>query len=563
MKPRIWINKIKFSDDTEISLEKDDIVVFVGPNNSGKTVSLNELSSKIQNQNNETKVIKEIEIEKEGSVDELLSFLESISIVRKDTNNPNNPNFLGYGYSLRLNNIRNQWQNNNQEFRELSSIFINLLKTENRLTATNPPENIALTSQPPQHPIHFLQKDDSIESKFNNYFKQAFGLDIVIHRNAGNKVPIYIGEKPDFEEGEDRVSISYTQKVEKLDLLHKQGDGMRSFMGVLLNSFLSYHSIICIDEPEAFLHPPQARLIGKMLGEDLPSERQLFLATHNLDFLKGLLDSKAKNIHIIRIERDGNINPVRHLDRQDIEKIWNDPILKHSNILDGLFHTHVILCESDSDCRFYSAITNSLYSDSEKPMPDILFIHSGGKDRMPVIIKALKDLNIRISVICDFDVLNDHQPIQNIYKSLGGDWDSVQTKWHSVKKAIEDKKPELQIDEAKQQINETLDNNSEKYLTKKSIRDIKKILRKTSAWSYAKEQGKNFIPNGQPTQDYQILVEELNQAGLYVVEIGELESFCKSVGNHGPKWVNEVLQKDLKSDSELEEARNFVEKIVK
>ncbi len=47
-----------------------------------------------------------------------------------------------------------------------------------------------------------------------------------------------------------------------------------------------------------------------------------------------------------------------------------------------------------------------------------------------------------------------------------------------------------------------------------------------------------------------------------ILEVGEVESFVKSVGNHGPKWVNEVLTKDLKNDPELEQARQFVKHLM-
>jgi hypothetical protein len=50
--------------------------------------------------------------------------------------------------------------------------------------------------------------------------------------------------------------------------------------------------------------------------------------------------------------------------------------------------------------------------------------------------------------------------------------------------------------------------------------------------------------------------------GLLILEVGELESFAKSVGNHGPKWVSEVLTKDLKNDQELETARQFVLQLI-
>lgn len=93
-----------------------------------------------------------------------------------------------------------------------------------------------MTSQPPTHPLHFLQKYDEREIRFSDYFKQAFGKDLVVHRNAGSEVPLYVGERPKPKGGDDRVSQSYLTDLEKLDLLHMQGDGMRSFVGVLLNA---------------------------------------------------------------------------------------------------------------------------------------------------------------------------------------------------------------------------------------------------------------------------------------------------------------------------------------
>lgn len=190
--------------------------------------------------------------------------------------------------------------------------------------------------------------------------------------------------------------------LEKLDLLNQQGDGMRSFVGVLLNAFISHYSILLIDEPEAFLHPPQARLLGKMIANDLPSERQLFIATHSGDFLKGLLDSNRSNLKIIRIQRRGTLNKVSILNSSDIRDIWSDSLLRHSNVLDGLFHSKVVICESDSDCRFYSAILSAIHDDTGSISPDILFIHYGGKHRMPTIIRSLIKLEVPLRVIADF-----------------------------------------------------------------------------------------------------------------------------------------------------------------
>lgn len=98
--------------------------------------------------------------------------------------------------------------------------------------------------------------------------------------------------------------------------------------------------------------------------------------------------------------------------------------------------------------------------------------------------------------------------------------------------------------------------------TKVIATNIESILKKTSAWSEAKKVGKSFVPSGDPTQAYERLIEELENVGLMIVEVGELESFVKSIGNHGPKWVNEVLYKDLANDPKLHDAREFVKKLI-
>lgn len=559
---KIWISEIEFNDGTKIALNKNEIVVFVGPNNAGKSATLKEASSLLKSKVNgkqNAKVLKNLIISKEGDEADFKSFLESIS-TKKLLGNPE-PHYQGFGFSIYAPHIGNSWTNSDNGLGEVSSIFANMLGTEDRLKAANPAPNIKLTTEAMNHPIHFLQKHDILEAKFSNYFRQAFGTDLIVHRNAGSEVPLYVGEKPLFAEGQDRVSNFYLIELEKRDLLHEQGDGMRSFVGVLLTSFISNHSILFIDEPEAFLHPPQAKLLGKMLAKDLPSERQLFLASHSEDFLKGLLDANVPNLKIIRIQRSGTTNKVNVLNSNDIESIWNDSLLRHSNVLSGLFHKKVVICESDSDCRFYSAILSCLFDNTNEISPDILFIHCGGKHRIPVVVKSLIKLDVPIKVVPDFDVLNDCNPLRRIYSELGGNWKDIEQDWKKVKNSIDQKRPELQTTELKKEIEDILVSAQDQIFPKEKIKQIQKSLKKASAWAHAKEVGKPFIPNGEPTQAFDRLQIKLKAVGLLVLEVGELEGFVKSIGNHGPKWVSDVLAKDLKNDPELEIAREFVRQL--
>ena len=63
MKTRVWISEMTFSDDTTLQFDKDDIVVFVGPNNAGKSASLKEAASLLRSKKIIGKVLKDITIE--------------------------------------------------------------------------------------------------------------------------------------------------------------------------------------------------------------------------------------------------------------------------------------------------------------------------------------------------------------------------------------------------------------------------------------------------------------------------------------------------------------------
>ena len=138
--------------------------------------------------------------------------------------------------------------------------------------------------------------------------------------------------------------------------------------------------------------------------------------------------------------------------------MWGDPLLRYSNILDGLFHEKVILCESDSDCRFYSAVMDALFeaSPTQERRPDVMFTHCGGKARLPVVIRSLRELEVPISVVTDFDILNEEQPLRNIFEAVGGDWTTISSDWHQVKYAVDGKKPELATEELTREIETVL-----------------------------------------------------------------------------------------------------------
>jgi len=347
--------------------------------------------------------------------------------------------------------------------------------------------------------------------------------------------------------------------------LQDQVDGVRSFVSIIFQLMVNNtSSILILDEPEAFLHPPQARLLGEYLSKERSGNRQLIIATHSPHVLEGLLTSFANRLRVLRIRRDSSKNVVMELDKARAIEISKDPLMRYSNVLSGVFHESVIICEADTDCLFYSSILNIRDIHGGK-VPDVLFVHAGGKQRLHTLSRALKDLGVPVDVIVDIDILNDMSEFERLFRSLGGDWSVIKSQGTSLKSAIEDARPWSKAGQIVEKIEEVLRGiaNSREPFPKKASADIQSILRTASPWDAVKGGGERGIPQGNATRLFTEVRQQCSKIGLWIVPVGQVEGFCRSVDNtHGPKWAQEVLQsKNLESDVELKQAREFVRQI--
>ena len=519
-KPRVFIKSIKFNDDTQLPISYNSVIVFAGANNSGKSQVLRDVEMGLDESNSlPTIVIKDIEYDFLGTIDQATFLRERFNV-----NQQGYYEMFESGETFNKRNLQTYWQNRTF-YNNLHMLFIKRLSTENRLTSSN-----ALTRDyhPEQNPIYKLYQSESLAQKLSDYFRQAFGSDLLVNRNDMRTVPLHTGQAPDKTAFTILNQDEYYNQVTKLPKLQEQGDGMRSFVSILLYTFTSEYSITLIDEPEAFLHPPQARLLGKMLANNNPDNRQLLISTHSEDFLQGLLDTNSENVTVIRINRDSNINRMSVLQNDKIKKLWGNPILRYSNILSGLFHEKVIVCESDYDCLFYQAIMDAIYEHKNEIAPDILFTHCGGKTRIKDVISALKAVNVSVVAICDFDLLNSKQNFEAITNSFGIDF-------------------RVTLSENMKIIYDSMN-------AKNSVAN--------NVWNQIKKIGKAGFTDNEPAA-YEKVEAACKSAGLFVVPVGEMECFDKTVNKEKKDWVYHVLENyDLATEAKLEEARKFVHEIV-
>lgn len=398
----VKVSGIEFNDGKRVNIGDDDIVIFVGANNVGKSRILKEIRNDLFYHTSTNKIlIKDLKYKRENFDETKILKILSENFLKEEYGNYNvyldeNTSFSISGTGLTI-ELTYPYL--------LYKIFYNFLSTESRLKFTLP-----LRENSIKDPFSFkiIRKLEENEDKMNilndNLFK-IFDKKIEVYDLDEN----FFGKSYKFGSKEEIDDISQSnsrkakQKLKKLENLHEQGDGIRSAVAILASLIVSTQSIFLIDEPEVFLHPPQAKSLGNILVK-LTKGKQCFISTHSIDFIKGLLESNSERIKIIKINRNDNYNTFNILENSSVQEITNNNSLKYSNILNGLFYKKVVLCEDESDCKFYSFILENI---NPSIYQDTLFCGVGGKDRFKIIIPLLKKLNIEWCVIADLDLINN------------------------------------------------------------------------------------------------------------------------------------------------------------
>ena len=561
---KLKVEKLIFSDDRQVDTSKLGLTVLVGPNNSGKSECLREIE-KLAGGPCSTVVLKDAQIEKVGDVSDIQRYLTNRFYAEE---RGGNILYRFFGDAIWSQSIKPHWDNH---LGSLAKLFVSRLTTDERLSASNPVNTVNFRDGAASHPIHILQDDTDVESNVSTQFKRAFGEDLTVDRFGGSHVGLRVGNTPPLGPREDRISSSYREKLDAAtNPLEKQGDGMRAF-ATIVSSILAIDtaSIILIDEPEAFLYPPQARLLGEFLASSIPEGKQVFAATHSREFLMGVVSKQpdksseeANKMQIIRIERQGDVNCASNLDQSLAAKLSKDAVMRHSAILDGVFHERVVLCEADADCMFYNAILNSIVKVEEK-IPDVLFVQSGGKHKMPDILKSLNGLSVPTDVVVDIDAMNEEVFFKSLVVSAGGEWDKISLAYKQVLDAVKSVSGIRYNRDLIKYFDENIkDQDPDGKISLIHKKEINRIIADSSAWGRMKNAGSRELPSGEPTKAFERLLCYCNSIGIWIVRVGELEGFCKMIDGKGQRWAQEVLtNRNLKDDIELDEARRFVREI--
>lgn len=544
-KVKVYVTEIMFSSGQKISFEEDEKVIIVGPNNSRKSQTLREIIG-ISSSDTTGQVIKELKIHKDGTREDLENLL-------KCDGEFTNGNYMYNGHSIH-NSLLYLWDSG-KNLSHICPMFIKNITANARLSICNQ-QNSIRPDEAKTRPQHYLYENSVLMSHISMLFKKAFNKDIMFNYRGGSVLPIHVGKIPGINGTTDRVSNEYVELVRQNPLLDNQGDGVKSYAGILFECVVQKLDVTMIDEPEAFLHPPQMRMLGDTLSSEV--EKQLFVATHSSDILRGFLEGTKGNVKILRIQREDDINIVHIIDKKSVEQLWSKPILRYSNALDSLFHEQVIICEDDSDCRLFNYVADCLNKSNGDVYPDTCYIPTGGKHAVAGLVEALRPSGVPVKAIFDFDLISEKGTLirtLNAFDPAGKYKDEIMMLWEKINAEVTQKFKLPTPDEFKATLLDFITHTPSDKISKSKFEEL---FKQRKPWQDVKNNGINGLPKGDIRKFYKELDEKLKLIGIFLIPVGEIENFSAETGLHGPAFVEKFLTSRDVSDPELKLLRDFV-----
>jgi predicted ATPase len=549
-------------DTIEVS---DAVTAIVGPNNSGKSTLLREIQKTLQQGNAAgNKSVEAVEVDW-GSREEFFELMNTTQTRRKagtyGYDNISEDHWVLSSGSYILPSyldVRGWGPHGNTSW--IADYFCTLLNADGRLHAADTTTSYNPRVQVPSNPIQRLYADRALEERLSTEARKAFQSPLTLDRHAGTQISLVVGV-PSAEETVP-ASTDYLDQLRDLDLVDVQGDGFRAFVGMVLAIIAGSHPLVLIDEPEAFLHPPQARLFGQFLASLGGAQTQVIVSTHSEDIIAGLTSSPSAITSIVRLTREGTALAVAQLPEASVKALYDDPLMRYYDMFNGLFARGVVLCEADSDCTYYRAVAEKL--DSRDGVDSALhFTHAGGKSRVHTALAAFKEARVPVAAILDIDLLQDQNDFEKIVRSAGGDPAVFTSDLNVIRSQVESRKVTKSATAAKAEIDRAFEPAPSPDLVTSGLQTkVANAMKSRSGWKSLQLEGRNlFIAEGVGAFDR--VWDGLARLGIFLVPVGVLENFHKQFSSSNKaKWLRDVLEAgtyiaDGEADRLVDRVRNF------
>jgi len=379
-----------------------------------------------------------------------------------------------------------------------------------RFELTDPLEGGDLTEPAANHLLALAQNGEAREVVRGLTF-EAFRLHFVLDFLMVGWVRIRMSRRPPMDDDEELgLGVRAQAFHREATLIEEMGDGVKCFTGLVAAVLSLKLGILLIDEPEAFLHPPLARLLGRALSR-LAREREgsLIVATHSAEFLMGCVES-GSNTTVVRLGHEDEVAKARQLPAAEVRRLTQDPFLRSTDVLRALFHRGAVVCESDTDRVVYDEMNRRLLEE-DRGLRDVLFVNTQGDSNVRNVVGSLRQLGVPAAAIVDLDVIRSPA-------------------WHGLLAACGiSRERRYQLDPERLHLRDVFD-------------ALAQAAQATGGPNPLKRGGIEALDANDRARA-ETLLGELASYGLFLAPVGELEAWLASVGATGQKsdWVTSLF----------------------
>ena len=388
-------------------------------------------------------------------------------------------------------------------YRGFFTLFTIRLDGRTRLALTYPRPMGDLQLHPGNH-LAALFRDDEARARIREITADAFGLHFVLDPTGGTHLRIRMSARApddDLEEQalDERARAFHAAAAD----IEEMSDGVKAFTGLSAAVLSADYRIMLVDEPEAFLHPPLTRKLGKRLTQ-LAAERdaRVLAATHSPEFLMGCVQA-GKRVNIVRLTYKGGVPSATLLPADKLQTMMRDPLLRSTGVLGALFHEGAVVCESDADRVFYQEVNERLLAEGRGGADGCVFLNAQNKQTIRRILRPLREMGIPAAAVVDLDIFKGRDDFRDLLRSAFVP-EVFAEHWERARAHLQQKL------------------RGEDY----------------------KDGGIRNLPR-QHRAEAEHLLDSLAAYGVFVVPTGELECWLRhlEVGGHGPEWLTQVFER--------------------
>ncbi len=397
--------------DNRLSIELTPLTVFVGPNNSGKSLLLRELSLQLPPRFADTpaRILQDVESRRLVRAEVLALFDKWRNGVERDPTVLRAARYHPAGgrerqVDARVSDIdyhltRKDWL---LQCMGLETVFLDGETRLNICTARqagdlqNPPDNI----------LQAMLSEDSVRATIRRHVYEAFGSYLVVDPTHLGQLRLRMSSRPPHDIAEERgIDARATAFHAAATPIQEMSDGVKAFVGIVLSVIVGQSAIVIVDEPEAFLHPPLIRRLGQLLAtQSARRNGNAFVATHSAEFVHGAVLAGVP-VQIVRLTYESGVPKANLLESSVLTTLMRDPLLRSAGVLSALFHRGAIVAEGDSDRAFYQEISDRLNSSDGTGVVDGVFLNANGKQNIHRMLGPLRRLGIPTAAVVDLDLL--------------------------------------------------------------------------------------------------------------------------------------------------------------